>query len=196
MTRAAIVTAVATAILAIAALATLLFTVGRDDATDSTITGIEQSSQGESDACTGDQGATVTCIFGDNIADAEAKSDDELRETTFSDPPTVISETGPWPFIVYDDGGIGLKVRTTNTIDGVQIGGIPTKNTAWVICKETSDFNPDPERGVGALWYRVAWPTDTASTEYYISQPSDPHKGWAFAGYLDPVGHNGDVPTC
>ena len=196
MVRAAIVTAVATAVLAIVGFATFFLAFQGDSEPDDTVGGIEQSSGSDSDACTGDGGSTVTCIFGDNIASAETKSDDELRETSFSEPPTVISETGPWPFIVYADDGIGLKVRTTNTVEGVQIGGLSTRNTAWVFCQEVSDFNPDPEREVGALWYQIAWPTEEPSTEYFTSQPSDPYTGWAFGGYLDPVGHNGDVPAC
>ena len=102
---------------------------------------------------------------------------------------------GPWPFAVAGSD-IGLKVRSTNVLEAVQLGGIAELHSAWVDCVETTGFDPDPTTGVGPRWYRVRWAHQEPSDEFHQSDPGADTTAWAYAGYLVPVGHNGDVPAC
>jgi hypothetical protein len=115
-----------------------------------------------------------------------------------------IRRDGPWgkpgarPFMVLrdkiSDDELGLYVRTTPTADGKRIGIIQHHDTAWVECKVTTDFDPDPGTGNGPLWYRVHY--HEVSGGPLESNPTDPTTGWSYAYYLSPNGHNGELPTC
>ncbi len=103
---------------------------------------------------------------------------------------------GPWPFTVLYDDGQGLFVRNIPERDGYRIGYARHAAVVWVDCVTTSDFDPNPSMGAGPTWYQVRWSNDERSDEAFRSEPSDPAKGFSFAGYLQPNGHNGDVPEC
>jgi hypothetical protein len=158
-----------------------------------------QAGEGNNSCVNESEGSVQTCIFGPHISTAEVASVEELQQQRFDESPQDVIKNGPWPFIVYDTEEptlMGLKVRSSNTADGVQLGAIVDRGTAWVDCREDSGFDPDPVRGVGGLWYRVRWPSEEPSNSYLESEPSSPYAAWAFAGYLAPVGHNGQVPEC
>lgn len=102
---------------------------------------------------------------------------------------------GPWPFAVAGSD-IGLKVRSTNVVDGVQLGGIQELHVAWVVCQKDSGWNPDPSTDGGSIWYKIPWDQRTPSTAYFESPPNADGSAWAYSGYLYPTGHNGKVPWC
>jgi hypothetical protein len=103
---------------------------------------------------------------------------------------------GPWPFTVLYEGGQGLFVRTGPHRDDFRLGYTNHATTVWVDCVTTSDFDPVPSLDTGPTWYRVHWPNSERSDEGLSSEPADPAQGFAYAGYLRPNGHNGDVPEC
>lgn len=102
---------------------------------------------------------------------------------------------GPWPFVVAQDGGIGLKVRTNGLKDGHAVGGLATHHVAWVVCQEDTGFDPD---GNGSsIWYQITWPGDAvAGGAFFESEVSSEGRGWAYATYLYPVATSRDVPLC
>ena len=99
---------------------------------------------------------------------------------------------GPAPFRVVDTQDLGLKVRTTPTTQGVQIGSAANATTLWVDCAATTDFDPVTTDGVGPRWLRVHWP----ATTFHNSDPESPDQGWVYAGLTVPAGHNGQVREC
>lgn len=158
----------------------------------------------------GDAASTTNVNYGNNCpaegndiqvdCDYIAPDPDEVQEEQiqqrvqdFADVPP--QGDGPWPFVVLDSD-IGLKVRSTNEVDAVQLGGLQERHTAWVDCQQTSSFDADPTTGAGPLWYRVRWAHQEPSVEYHESDPGAVHTAWAYAGYLVPWGHNGDIPEC
>lgn len=100
---------------------------------------------------------------------------------------------GPWPFAVVRDQNIGLKVRTTNTAEGMQIGGLAHLHTAWAVCKQRSGFDPE---GLGDLWYKIKWDNQQRSTAFFESETGATDTGWVISSYLVPVNHNGNIPDC
>lgn len=101
---------------------------------------------------------------------------------------------GPFPYLVVDTAELGLKIRSTGGRDGRQIGSAANRSTLWVDCQLDTGFAPNND-GV-ALWLRVRWPNTLETKEFYNSQVSDTHQGWAFAGYAVPAGHDGTIPAC
>jgi hypothetical protein len=102
---------------------------------------------------------------------------------------------GPWPFAVAGSD-IGLKVRSSNVVNGEQLGGIQELHVAWVVCRVDSGWNPDPSTHGGSIWYQIRWTEHTPSTAYFESSPNADGTAWAYSGYLYPTGHNGQVPWC
>ncbi|MDY7101650.1 MAG: hypothetical protein S0880_10720 [Actinomycetota bacterium] len=141
-------------------------------------------------------GNELVCQLGVSLQEAGAMSDAELEAEAYDADPQDVIPGGPWPFIVYRTESVGLKVRSSAVKDGVTVGAIVDRGTAWVECRTTTSFNPDPALGTGPMWYRVRWPSDEATNEYLESEPAAVHTGWIYAGYTDPVGHNGEVPEC
>ncbi|MEY2474048.1 MAG: hypothetical protein QOK28_3377 [Actinomycetota bacterium] len=146
--------------------------------------------------CSGSGNARVRCEYRVIAGDAAQRDESELlndrRKYANVDP----HGSGPWPFVVVRDHGIGLKVRTTPLADGEQIGGLSSRHTAWVACQRHTDFDPEPSLETGALWYQLRWPSVTPGTDLRESGYSDKYTGWAFGYYLTPLGQNGDVPDC
>jgi hypothetical protein len=44
--------------------------------------------------------------------------------------------------------------------------------------------------------YRVKWAQQEPSIDFFESDPGADETAWAYAGYLVPWGHNGDIPIC
>jgi hypothetical protein len=133
------------------------------------------------------QDNTVTC--GAGVADPEPRILAQAAANRDVPP----RGDGPWPFAVVHDGGIGLKVRTTNVEQAIHIGGMAHAHTAWVMCKEQSGFDPE---GFGDLWYKVKWDNQTGSTAFFESDIAAHGSGWAHSYYLAPINFNGAVPYC
>lgn len=104
--------------------------------------------------------------------------------------------TGPWPFVVVADPNLGLKVRTTGTTDGVQVGTAAYNTSVWVECRKDTGFNPAPGDPNGAMWYRVKWPSEQSTSRFYNSSPGDRFDQWVYGGLIVPIGQNGKVPAC
>jgi hypothetical protein len=143
----------------------------------------------------GEQFSGQACEYEAQLPDPEETDEAEVRTAAeeFLDTPPV--GDGPWPFVVTGSE-IGLKVRSTNTREAEQLGGMAELHTAWVICQQQSDFDADPGTDAGPLWYQIGWTQQEPSTGYFESTPNTDQTAWAYAGYLVPSGHNGDVPTC
>jgi hypothetical protein len=103
---------------------------------------------------------------------------------------------GPWLYVTLGTRGIGLKVRTTNTATGTQVGGLAPGHLAYAVCKSDSGFDPEPGSGLGTTWLKIRWPADAAGGGFYESQPGLTTTAWAYGGYLVPVHHNGGIPMC
>lgn len=131
----------------------------------------------------------------ENILDPVTANEKDVRAEVarFADEPP--RGDGPWQFVVLDTG-IGLKVRSTNRIEAEQLGGLQEQHYAWVDCYAVSDFDADPTTGRGPIWYRVRWGQQEPSLDFFESDPGAGTRAWAYAGYLQPWGHNGDIPEC
>lgn len=103
---------------------------------------------------------------------------------------------GPAPYRVVDTQELGLKVRTTPDVDGVQIGSAANATTLWVDCVAITRFDPVVTDNVDARWLRVRWPTTTPGTAFHNSDPGSPQRGWVYAGLTVPAGHDGKISTC
>ena len=103
---------------------------------------------------------------------------------------------GPWPFSVIDVGDLGLKIRSSGTKGGQQIGSAAENTAVWADCVLLTDFTPPAENMVGPRWIRIRWPNNVPTRAYFTSEPSNPFEGWAYAGNLVPAGHNGEIPSC
>jgi hypothetical protein len=139
---------------------------------------------------------TVTCDYQNKAQGAEGQTEDLIlaeSQKSMSIPPR---GNGPWPFIVVHDFGMGLKVRTTDTPEGVQIGGIPSHHTVWAVCQQNSGFDPAPETGNGPVWLKVKWANTSPGQNFFESEISAQSTGWAYKGYVVPLGHNGQIPAC
>ena len=104
--------------------------------------------------------------------------------------------TGPWPFVVLDTGEVGLEVRNDPGRPGRQIGSLGARTIGWVDCQIRNDFDPGGGSNPGPVWYRLRWPTNRQGVKFQNSQPSDTFRGWGYAGYLVPAGHDGSIPPC
>lgn len=108
----------------------------------------------------------------------------------------VAPPAGPAPFRVVDAGEKGLKVRTTGTLEGTQVGSAADGAVLWASCRAVTDFDPVLTDDIGAEWLLVQWPTAVPGSEFRNSEPGSPERGWVYAGYTVPAGHNGRVPEC
>jgi hypothetical protein len=138
----------------------------------------------------------VTCQYQNEAQAAEGKTEDLILQESQRSIAIPPQGTGPWPFIVVHDFGMGLKVRTTDTAEGIQIGGIPTHHTVWAVCQQNSGFDPAPETRNGPIWLKVKWANMSPGENFFESEISAPSTGWAYKGYLVPLGHDGQIPTC
>ncbi len=100
----------------------------------------------------------------------------------------------PWAFIVVADPSLGLKVRTSGLADGSQIGTAAFNAEVWAECRQDTGFNAGEPSG--SVWYRIRWPNETPTIEFFNSSPGDSGEGWVYGGLLVPAGHNGDIPDC
>ena len=104
--------------------------------------------------------------------------------------------SGPWPFVVVADPLLGLKIRTSGLIEGGQVGSATYKAPLWADCQQDTGFNPIPGDPNGSVWYRVRWPNNEPTTQFFNSAPGDRFSMWAYGGLIVPVGHNGQIPEC
>lgn len=178
-TRVGVVAGVVAAVAAVAALG-----VARSSSSAKSNSGNE---------CSGDRESIVTC-YQEAAKPASMLHEDEVIADAArhrDDPPV---GQGPWPFVVVRDLDKGLKVRTSNTVDGIQIGALAHLNTAWAFCQAHSGF--DPERN-GDVWFQIGWNHQQPdSTDYFESEPGATGRGWVHSYYLAPVNHNGAIPPC
>lgn len=168
-----------------AAAAVLLFVwPGGSDTTTTQTTG---------NNCPGDR---TTCTYTQTLEPIESKREAEVLadSRTWADTPP--KGDGPWPFVVVRTLGKGLKVRTTNTAQGDHINGLAELDQAWAVCQENSGFDPDPGTGAGPVWLKIKWAHQTPGTDFRVSDLNAKETGWAYRGYLVPIGHNGDIPQC
>ena len=148
-----------------------------------------------------DGGCTVSgnnndCTYQETVESIEAKREREVLEISARSADVPPKGDGPWPFVVAKTQGIGLKVRTTPTAEGVTINGLAELHTAWAVCRQNSGFDPDPATGNGPVWLKIKWDHQTPGSEILESDLSAKATGWAYGGYLVPVGHNGSIPPC
>lgn len=144
-------------------------------------------------------GTNVTCTYGGAIEKAVDATAEELRTSATQGPPPAAN--GPWPFLVLgtadgDDQQSGLKIRSSNTAEATQTGWALERDVLWSDCTEDSGFDPDPATQNGSIWHKVRWPTNSASEAPDESSIDDRYFGWAYGGYLVPIGHNGAIPLC
>lgn len=144
-------------------------------------------------ACRVDVGSEAYCAAAESSKD---KTEQEILRysSQFADRPPVGS--GPWPYVVVGTQDLGLRVRSTNVDEGVSLGALAPLATAWALCRAESSFDPDPPSKRGAVWLKVKWDQIGPSDDFHDSRPSASATGWAYAGYLVPVGHNGSIPDC
>jgi hypothetical protein len=120
-------------------------------------------------------GNTVTCQGAAGLPGAAIDERLMADAAAFADVPP--EGDGPWPFAVVNTLDQGLKVRTTNTRDGDQLGGLAPHHVAWAVCKTTSDFDPDHTTRSGPIWLQIKWDQHTPSSDFYKSRPGQrrPH---------------------
>lgn len=127
--------------------------------------------------------------------DAELKK--QLRAAAGATEPSTGS--GPYPFLVVDTEELGLFARTTNVMNSVRVGNAGNRATVWANCVARSDFTPSDvtgENNVGPLWVQVRWKHLDGGQTRGLSEPNETQTAWMYRGDLEPVGHNGDIPSC
>ncbi|MBM7774921.1 hypothetical protein JOD54_005125 [Actinokineospora baliensis] len=111
-------------------------------------------------------------------------------------PPTT---PGPWPYAVLDTGALGLFARTTATAEATRVGNAGNLDIIWADCLATTDFTPQGLRehlDVGPQWIKARWKHLDQGTTRGLSEPTQPTTAYFYLGYLEPLGHNGDIPAC
>lgn len=120
---------------------------------------------------------------------------DRLRAEVKKAPGANLDPTGsgPWLFIVFGTGTLGLYVRDGYTKDARRLPGDPTVGEGrpvYVDCYvngwDSGQIATDPDPSMRSdRWYRVRYPDIPDVGSYWMS-----------SGYLLPVGQNGNVPAC
>jgi hypothetical protein len=128
-------------------------------------------------------------------------NDTELKKRLRAAPGASQSPTGsgPWPFVVVDTADLGLFARTTNTVNGTRVGNTANHSLVWANCISESDFTPadvSGENNVGPEWVQVRWKPLASGIERGLSEPTETQTAWMYRGALEPVGHNGNIPSC
>jgi len=145
-------------------------------------------------------GQRNSCVVNNNavkiLQDPEATAETIRTQLLIAGRGTKPLGPGPWPFAILGAGELGLKVRNDPGRAGRQIGTLTERAVAWVDCRIRNNFDPLGAGGPGPVWLKLRWPTDQLGTAVQNSQPSDKYRGWGYAGYLVPVGHDGSVPEC
>lgn len=142
--------------------------------------------------CPDAQGSS--CTYQEAAEHIEDKREEEILAESRKSADTPPKGDGPWPFAVVGTRGIGLKVRTTGTAEGTHINGLADHHTAWAVCQQDTGFEPDP--GSGSVWLQIKWDHQEPGTAFVESEFSAEQTAWAYAAYLVPIGHDGDIPTC
>lgn len=103
---------------------------------------------------------------------------------------------GPWPFAAIPaTPSLGLAVRNAPGAEGVEIGRVEFNAAAWAICQLGDDGENAGVAG-GRIWYKIRWPNERPSSEFFFSSPSDRFTGWIPAELGVPIGHNGKISSC
>lgn len=173
----------------------LVFAIsGIGDGNRSDIQGNENSvAQGENSSITNNYYQAVQDFAGALPPNA---GESQIREAAKKYANVTPQGVGPWPFVVIADPQLGMKVRTTGDVNGVQIGSAAHNAAVWADCRRDTGFNPQPGDPNGAVWYRIKWPSVRPSTEFLNSSPGDQYNGWAYGGLVVPIGQNGLLPMC
>ena len=184
---------IATVIAALAGLVAIIVAVWPSDSDQPSQTNTAGSNScivnGSASSCTVNSGAEI-------LSDPNAEWKEIQRQLLEAGKGRVPTGTGPWQFAVLGTGNLGLKVRNDPGRSGVQIGSLGEKSTAWVDCQLRNDFDAGGAGGPGPIWYRVRWPNQSPTSAFFNSEPASPYIGWAYKGYLTPVGQDGSVPQC
>ncbi len=138
----------------------------------------------------------VNCDYIEQVKSIQQLSEEQALERSRQFAHVPPKGPGPWPFQVLGTEELGLKVRTTNVLEGKQIGAVPPRNTVWALCKANSGWDPDPSTGNGPIWLKIKWEHRTPSTEFFQSDPAATSTAWVYGAYAKPVGHNGNIPLC
>ena len=98
--------------------------------------------------------------------------------------------TGPWLFVVYDTGDMGLYVRDGTENASRRVGIVQEGRAVYVDCYKLGwDSQQVAENPLPAMrsdrWYKVRYP-DTGDVGEF----------WMDSGFLLPINHNGGVPVC
>lgn len=164
--------AIAAALAAVVAFAALAGNGG------DTTTTIRDSSVGGDDSCTNIGQGTQNCYV-NLVQDLASRSEGDIIEAAHKAADKPPAPKGPWPFYVVRTAPIGLKVRSTNEQEAIQLGGIANLNPAWAWCQQTSDFDPDPGDDVPGLWLQIAWEhQEPNTTDYFQSEPGADGRAW------------------
>lgn len=166
--------------------------------------GAAQSIVGSSNACAqvSNNASCEVNNYGAQRDEADAKSatdDDFLRELRArpeaSTPPV---GSGPWPFVVFDTGIEGLFAR--NDYHGVsdRVGTAPNRQLVWADCEVDSNEKPavDGRNDVGGRWLKVRWKHLANGSLRGNSEPTETQTAWMYRGFLEPLSHNGEIPSC
>jgi hypothetical protein len=132
----------------------------------------------------------------DDIA-REAQSEQELIDKLRAGAIAAPVGAGPWPFVVVDTQREGAFARSTSEMIADRLGFAPEHSIVFAECQTRNSFTPPGvRRNVGPVWLRVRWKNTLPSKDSFLSDPSDPYTSWMYRGYLEPFGHNGEIPQC
>ena len=125
-----------------------------------------------------------SCLVG------ESSNAEEIRRLLRALPDATRPPTGspPYLFTVVGTGTLGLYVRNGFTKDDSRLAGSPVNPEGlgvYVDCQVDDGWIADPTTSGGGRWYKIRYP-----------QVSDIGDFWSYSAYLEPTGHNGDVPVC
>lgn len=133
--------------------------------------------------------------------DPPYKTEEEIRDDATQWADVEPTGAGPWSMIVTAGGDapepLGLKVRSSPTADGIQIGSVPDRMFVVAVCRIDSGFDPFP--GLydhGSVWFGIRWPTLEPGTGFLNSTRTDPYIGYVWSGAVVPQGTNGNFPGC
>ncbi|GAA2996746.1 hypothetical protein [Actinokineospora diospyrosa] len=167
--------------------------------------GVNSGGTGNSPSQCGVVGAGASCQILEQARshpEQAADADDtgvraELRARPEANRPP--AEPGPWAYAVVDTGALGLFARTTPTIEAARVGNAGNLDIVWADCVATSDFTPQALKetnNVGPKWVKAHWRHLDAGITRGLSERDQPTTAYFYLGFLEPLGHNGDIPAC
>lgn len=136
----------------------------------------------------GDDGCVV--LGGGSCLVGESSNVEDVRKLLRALPNATLPPTGqpPYLFTVVGTGPLGLYVRNGFTKDDTRLAGDPVNAEGlgvYVDCQVDNGWIADPTTSGGGRWYKIRYP-----------QVSNIGDFWSYSAYLEPTGHNGNVPAC